>query len=530
MSGAGGPPYEASDRTIPDEASRGRAQDEASSEPAPQVGEVGEAPGWQHLHPLSPVLRGGLAFLAVMAYVVSQQADRLVGAAGDDPTGGHLGWAAVGVLVVLLAILGGAWLSWRFSRYRVTPSLIELRTGFVFRQHRQVRFDRVQAVDVGRPLLARLTGLSEVVVRSAGGRDSHLTLAFLSDARAQEVREQLVALAAREELLPGRDGRDGHPAVHADAAGAGGNAGGEARVEVTGGARGDEAGDRVVSVPNSRVVQSILYTGQSALLVLAVPALVGSLIGGIPGMLAWLGPTALAIGGAQAKRLTHETNFELLHQGDRLRVRHGLTDLRTTTVPLHRIQAVEVSQSLPWRLTGWWRLRVNVAGAGHGDDEADTVLLPVGTLDEALAVLTLVQPGAAWPVAVAALTGSGPGHGFTSATRRARLLDPLSWRRRGYAVLPELLVTRRGLLYRSAQFVPHARVQSLAVTQGPVERAAGVATVRLVSTPGPVTPLVAHLDAPDAERLLSEQVVRSRRARGVALGPGASGPDRPHRD
>ena len=488
---------------------------ELAGAPAP---ETGEDAGWQHLHPLSPLLRGGLAFLAVMAYVVSQQADRLVGAAGDDPTGGHLGWAAVGVLVVLAAIVAGAWLSWRFSRYRVTSGLIELRTGFVFRQHRQVRFDRVQAVDVGRPLLARLTGLSEVVVRSAGGRDSHLTLAFLSDARAQEVREQLVALAARGDELSG-------PAAVDEVVAGGRVVSGDQVMS------GDQvvSGDRVVSVPNGRVVQSILYTGQTAVLVLAVLAVVGSVIGGIPGMLAWLGPTALAIGGAQVKRLTHETNFELIHQGDRLRLRHGLTDLRTTTVPLHRIQAVEVSQSLPWRLVGWWRLRVNVAGAGRGDDETDTVLLPVGTLEEALAVLSLVQPGAARAVAVAALSGEGRDQGFTTATRRARLLDPLSWRRRGYAVLPDLLVTRRGLLYRSAQFVPHARVQSLAVTQGPVERAAGVATVRLVSTRGPVSPLVAHLDTADAEQLLAEQVVRSGRARRAVRPPARGMATRPHR-
>jgi putative membrane protein len=496
---------------------------ELAGAPAP---EAGDDAGWQHLHPLSPLLRGGLAFLAVMAYVVSQQADRLVGAAGDDPTDGHLGWAAVGVLVVLVAIVAGAWLSWRFSRYRVTSGLIELRTGFLFRQHRQVRFDRVQAVDVGRPLLARLTGLSEVVVRSAGGRDSHLTLAFLSDARAQEVREQLVALAAREDELSGPRAVDGPFAGDTERVDADGRA---ATGDRALGADGVVPGDRVVSVPNSRVVQSILFTGQTAVLVLAVPAVVGSVIGGIPGMLTWLGPTALAIGGAQVKRLTHETNFELIHQGDRLRLRHGLTDLRTTTVPLHRIQAVEVSQSLPWRVVGWWRLRVNVAGAGRGDDETDTVLLPVGTLEEALAVLSLVQPGAVRPVAVAALGGEGPDQGFTTASRRARLLDPLSWRRRGYAVLPDLLVTRRGLLYRSAQFVPHARVQSLAVTQGPVERAAGVATVRLVSTPGPVTPLVAHLDTADAERLLAEQVVRSGRARRAVRTPAGGTATRPHR-
>ena len=76
---------------------------------------------------------------------------------------------------------------------------VELRHGILFRQHRQVRFDRIQAVDLGRPLLARLTGLSEVVVQSAGGKDSHLKLAFLTDAQAQQVREQLMALAGRSD-------------------------------------------------------------------------------------------------------------------------------------------------------------------------------------------------------------------------------------------------------------------------------------------------------------------------------------------
>ena len=454
---------------------------------------------WSHLHPLSPLLRGGLAFAAVVAYVVSQQLDTLFGARADDPTRGHLGWAALVVLGVLVLIVAGSWLSWRFSRYRVGPSLIELRTGFVFRQHRQVRFDRIQAVDVGRPLLARLTGLSEVVVQSAGGKDSQLKLSFLADSQAQAVRERLMSLAGSTDA-----------AASAPAAGTAR----EPLVDATGlPLHPGPHGRRLVLVPNARVVQSILYSGQSASLVLAVPALLGSLVAGIGGMVAWLGPMTLALGSAQLKRLLHEGNFELLHGGDRLRLRHGLTDLRTTTVPLHRIQAVQASQPLPWRLTGWWRLRMNVAGAGQGEDATETVLLPVGTQAAAREVLVLVLPGTTRDVAAAALLGEGPAHGFTTATARARRLDPLGWRRLGYTAAPEVLVTRRGRLWRVAQFVPHARVQSLAVSQGPLERSRGVASVRLVSTPGPVSPVVAHLDLPEAERLLQEQVVRSGMAR-----------------
>lgn len=461
---------------------------DASGAPRP-ADDPGE---WRHLHPLSPLLRGGIAFLAVLAYVVSQQADSLFGADRDDPTQGHLGLAAIGVVVVLLAIIAGAWVSWRFSRFRVAETLIELRTGVLFRQHRQVRFDRIQAVDLGRPLLARLTGLSEVVVQSAGGKDSHLKLSFLTDAQAQQVREQLMALAGRSDEAPGS------PLTDADYADLPAPA---------------PVGDRVLAIPNARILQSVLYSGPGVAIVVAVPALVLSVALGVPEMVAWLGPMTLAIGSAHLKRLTQECNFELVHQGDRLRIRHGLTDLRTTTVPVHRIQAVEVKQSLPWRLIGWWRIQVNVAGAGTGDDVTQTVLMPVGNREEALRVLALVHPGIPRDAALAALEGQGPAEGFVTSTTRARRLDPLSWRRQGYAVLPDGLLTRRGAWYRAAQFVPHARIQSLKVEQGPAQRRRGVATVRIVSTVGPVSPVVAHLDEPDAVRLLNEQVVRSGRAR-----------------
>ena len=460
------------------------------------------ADGWRHLHPLSPLLRGGIAFAAVLAYVVSQQVDTLFGADREDPTGGHLGWAALAVLGVLVAIVVGAWVSWRFSRFRVTGSMVELRTGLLFRQHRQVPFDRIQAVDIGRPLLARLTGLSEVVVQSAGGKDAHLKLAFLSDAQAQQIREQLMELAR-----------------HSDEASVGPGAplgGGTVLAEAGQGVDGTVApvaSDEVLKVPNSRIVQSVIYSGQSAIVLPAVPVLLVSLALGVPEMVAWLGPMLLATGGAQLKRLTTEFNFTLFHQGDRLRIRHGLTDLRTTSVPIHRIQAIKVSQSLPWRFPGWWRVEVNIAGATQGDDTTQTVVMPVGTLDEAIAVLRLVRPGIPADAARAALVGEGGEPGFTPAGAGARRLDPFAWRRLGYAVLPDCLMTRRGRFWRTAEFVPHARIQSLAVKQGPLQRSRGLATVRIVSTPGPVSPHVPHLDVHEAERLVNEQVERSSRAR-----------------
>jgi putative membrane protein len=471
--------------------------------------------GWQHLHPLSPLLRGGVAFVAVVGYLVSQQFDRVFGGRGEDPTQGHRLLAAGVVTLVLLAIIAGSWVSWRFSRFRVGAAMLELRTGLLFRQHRQVHFDRIQAVDVARPVLARLTGLSEVVVQSAGGHDSSIKLAFLTDARAREVQEQLMARAGRTDEVVAPD----EPVAPPDEASAQvGEAAPPWDAAVpsparTGRLAGPLVAHPVVRVPNARFIQSMLYSGVSGFLLLAVPSLVVVIVLGIPGVVAWLGPLVLGTGGTHLKRFVTEANFALHHRGDSLLVRHGLTELRSTTVPLHRIQAAELSQPLLWRLPGWWRLRVNVAGAGGGDGPTETLLLPVGTLAEALAVLDLVRPGIPTQLALAALHGEGPDHGFVTASQRARLLDPLSWRRRGYAVTPDSVVIRGGALKHVAQVVPHARVQSLRVEQGPLQRARGVASVQLVSTPGPVKATAAHLDVAEAQRLLGEQVARSGRAR-----------------
>jgi putative membrane protein len=271
-----------------------------------------------------------------------------------------------------------------------------------------------------------------------------------------------------------------------------------------------------VQVPNVRLLQSALYSNTSVFLIVAVPALFVAIALRIPGVVAWLGPMTLAVGGRHFRSLLRNANFTLHHQGDRLLIRHGLTELRSTSVPLHRIQAAELSQPLFWRLLGWWRLRVNVAGVGASDQDTETLLLPVGTRPEALAVLALVRPGIPDPLLHAALEGEGTGEGFTTASARAGVLDPLSWQRRGYAVTRDCVLVRAGVLNRAVQVVPHARVQSLTVRQGPVQRARGVASVSLVSTPGPVGAVVSHLEVTEAERLLAEQVTRSAAARARA--------------
>ena len=464
---------------------------------------------WRRLHPLSPVLRGGLALVAAVAWLVSNQVDAWLGADSQLPDGTPLLWLGLAATVALLALVAGSWLSWRVSRFRIGPSTLEVRTGLLLRQHRQVRYDRIQAVDLRRPLLARLAGLSEVHVQSAGaGRDARLS--FLPHAEAHEVRRTLMALAGRgdeRELLDATDAADVADAVDAAPASA---------------RTAPGRGETVARVPGERLVQAWLFRGRTLGLAAAVPVLLWGLATGRGGVVAAVGPALLAIGGSAAKELVREWNFELRRDEEGIHISRGLTELKSSSVPVHRIQAVAVRQPLSWRLPDWWSIEVNVAGAATDRDDGDSVLLPVGTRQEALATLAVLRPDGDVHAVVDGMevaerlggpTASAGHAAYVTAPPRAVWLSPLVRQRHGYAVTADALLVRGGRLRRVVEVVPHARVQSLRLRQGPVQRWLRLATVDVLTTPGPAQPRVCHLDAEEATRLLNAQVARSSRAR-----------------
>lgn len=60
---------------------------------------------------------------------------------------------------------------------------------------------------------------------------------------------------------------------------------------------------------------------------------------------------------------------------------------------------------------------------------------------------------------------------------RAILWPPVAWRYYAYSVAPRGLRIRRGVLVRSALSVPKTRVQHTDVSQGPIQRHFGIATL-----------------------------------------------------
>jgi putative membrane protein len=455
---------------------------------------------WHRVHPFTPAIRSWQVLVVLLVYLGQDLVQTV--ARGDLGAAGEVtrlrGWALAGggLVVLVVMLLGGglATLSWRFTRYRVTHEALELEHGVLSRHQRQAPLDRLQAVDIVQPLLARLTGLARLTLEVAGGGDSRIELTYLTETQARRLRNHLLAAAAGVRYRT---------------------------------AEAPEAPEHLVlTVPLQRLAGALALSGMTIWLVIGAAALVtGSILTRQLGFAAGALPALLGAAGALWTRFSTGFGFRVATSPDGLRIRHGLLEQRTQTVPPGRVQAVRLSQPLLWRPGGWWRVQANVAGYGRrGGERAEAgLLLPVGTRDEAVAVLAFVLPDLGvtnaehpGPVVDGGLAGTLADGGFTPSPRRARLVDPVSWRRNGYRVTQTALLLRRGVLHRQLDVVPHARTQSAGVRQGPLQRRLSLASFALHSTPGPVTPVVAHLATGVVARLLDEQVRRARLARASA--------------
>lgn len=451
---------------------------------------------WKRVHIISPLVRGWIALVAILFFVGRDWFESLLsgeGAAGLPGGGGaRLLWAIAIITGVVLLVAAGFLLSWYFTRYQVTEQHVKVNSGIIFRQNRQARLDRVQAIDVVQPFLARIFGLAELKFEVADAGESAVKLAFLKLKDAQKLRATILARAAGVTIDP----------EHPD--------------EI------QEAPEReVLALTPRRVFGAAALSGTTIFLIVAVVAvIVLAVLARTGALLAIVIPVGLAVVGGYWSVINTGFNFRAAISPDGIRIRYGLLDTRTQTVPPGRVQAVGIVQSPLWRIKGWYKVTVNVAGYGaaaSGESQARATILPVGTRDEVLQILALVlpDPGTENPVDVftAGIQGRDNDGGFVTSPRRAWPIAPLAWRRNGFAVTDTALLVRSGAWWRQLAVVPHERTQSLAVHEGPLARRFGVVDLILHTTPGPVSPRVVQANQDAAWTLFHEQAQRAADAR-----------------
>lgn len=552
--------------TSHDDAASGESSAQKSS-PQKSSGEKWFDPSWTKVHPLSPLVRGGLAVIAIPVAVFGYNWDMLTELwsllrSGDlveevqrNPQNFVLGGGAL--LLVILLIFGGFLLSWWFTRYKLTADYVMVKSGIFVRQHRQARVDRVQAVDLRQPLLARLTGLAELKFEVAEGDGTAATLAFLKKSEAEKLRADIMeraagrgpsvqrpgggaglaqsagsddgAYAASEpSAAPGQApyGAPGDTAVYGVAPDAAGTpSGAETSPDaptpdaptpdtptpdtVTTPAPEPVGGREIVRVPLGRLIGSVACGWGTiavlALLLIGVLSLaVGLIVGYFAGddLASTMGAVSTVIGAISLpalipagigiltvyySQLSSGFGFTATMTSVGLRIRYGLLETTSQTVPPGRVQALLIQQPILWRPFKWHRVLVVVAGYGAG--EKRSLLLPVGTFEETMRITAEMFPDLAvdHPEEVFAegLRGTGTEGGFTQGPRSARYFDPLARRRRGYLTTPSTLMFRDGRLNRQLTMVPHERIQSLSLDQGPLQRRAKLADIHVHSPAGP---------------------------------------------
>lgn len=538
----------------------------------PEITVRGDAEGvWHRVHPLTPFVRSWLLLVALVWGIGNAFVDDLVSSlVKHEPLEVNVSGAVEVVgLGLALAVLCGALgvlialglLSWWFIRYQITEDHVRFRSGWLFRTQRQARLDRVQGIDIERRFLPRILGLASLKFDVADGGSSVLELSYLGREHAQQLRRQLLVAAQRaatDHLGPASSEADRAAAGSDPGAGATvGTDRGSGRVapwalapaDGPGGVAHSGAGTqgaavrrragvdlrmaekygllnqqdelrRVFIVPTGRVLLGLVCSPPAVALVL-IALVTAGLVLWFPEALVIVLPSAIApllgVLSGLYTRLERSWGFTLSEVPSGVRTRAGLFNERSSTIPTGRVQALQVTRPLLWRFFGGHRVVVTTAGKGGAGETEDlgSVVLPVGTWDNVQEILRLVLPLEHAPrdLVQEGLSGVGGSSRFTANPRRSRWLDPVTWRRNGFALDDSSLVLRWGRITRHACVVPHHKTQSVAVRQGPVERRMGLSGVAVHVTPGAVTTALDHLDVRTARELQWRHAQLSRAAR-----------------
>ncbi|MEU4400536.1 PH domain-containing protein [Micromonospora orduensis] len=442
--------------------------------PAPPPG--GDQEPRQRLHPLSPVLHGAKSLVVVIAGLSWSTLSRV-----------GFGWFAAMVAVLALGATVLSVISWYNTGYHVVGRELRVHEGLLWRRTRAIPLERLQAVEVVRPLLAQLTGLAELRLEVVGGGKTEAPLAYLGVADAARLRARLLALA-------GRVAQPSEP----DAA---------APPTAAGPAPAVVPGRPLHAVRNRDLLVSQLLTPQAFLLPFGVAFVVAQFLTAGSWSFVAVASTVTAMAGVllqPIRRVLDDWNFRLGRDGATLRVHNGLLETRAQTVPLERVQTVRATWPLLWRVKGWLRLRLEVAGyslAEADDRNRPDRLLPVGDLPTAATIVAEVLPGVRLD-----------GLALTPPPPRTRWVHPLGRGALGAGLFERVFATRSGLLTRQVVIVPYARIQSVRVVQGPVQRWLGLATVH-ADTAGGAGAAAEDRDVAEAWALAAELTARAHAAR-----------------
>lgn len=456
-------------------------------------------------------------------------------------------------------------LSWWFTRYHLDELSVHRRSGIFFKKERTIRLESVQSVDISRPLVARLLGISELRFEVADGSGEALHIKYVSREKATRLRRAALQSISILRAQGGARGTGVGAGYRPDAPLPSGAAypvsSAQPGISQSGSVPETAAYPRPAALPvlagnfpesgspegvvafrlsTGRLIMSILLENLvwvvPLVIVMGVSAIITAVFSGLSPLyipmvaLPSLGAPLIGYAGALWARFDNSARFRI-YRGDRgaLTLRYGFTGTHTQNVLPERVQAVQVEQSILWKMFGWYRVTITIAGVGVDRSNQGgltrNVALPVGNERETMTVLRLLLPELDEQQAqvLMAAARSSQKHQVPGAPQMlqvpstARWLDPLTLHVKGLTSINadaqgargpassrpnanieehargDLLLIRNGFLVRRLSVLPVRRVLGVRWTQGPFERACGCATLRFDVAKGPVRTSMKHL-------------------------------------
>ena len=427
---------------------------------------------WVRLHPLSPLASSGRLLLAAFLLGIQSLGDIIGELVSSGP--GGLSKIAVGVLAGAVVIFVYSYLAWRMSGYLLTPTRVELRKGIVFRSHRSLPYPRIESVDLVQPFFPRIFGLAEVRVEAVSEGDSELRLRYLGLTDAETLRDELAA--ARR---GGAAEKTGTPATQPATTTL-------ATADMAELLAAYLAPPAIATLPFVVIPLILIVIGEASIVAIAV-ALPAFFASGLPVFLS-------------AERYW---DFTVEDAGDALIIRRGLLNLSSQRIVTGRIQAARIDQPLLWRPFGRFRLVVDVAGYRGSDksEAAAATLMPIARLAVIVELLRRIE-----------IHADLDALDYRPAPAKAQWRSPFRWRYFRAAWTETYAVCRYGRLWRHTAVVPHAKLQSVRVTQGPWQRRLDLCTVHLDTAGKRVNARARHRDAAEGIELAVYSAARNRAA------------------
>jgi putative membrane protein len=271
--------------------------------------------------------------------------------------GQSLGFGFVLALIGLVVALAAGYVRWSHTTYWVSGRALHFRTGVLSPDDTSIPLGRIQAIDAIQGPIQRLFGVQALHVQTAGGgSEGEIVLRAVTDEDGRQLRA-VVGLADPVALdLPEWRLRAGPLLVAALTAPQLG-----VLLPLVG-ALAAGADNLLSNNGGERLLDELPHDAGGIAVLAAVAAgatLVVSVLGGI-----------VAFAG-----------FTLVRDDDRLRIRRGLLQRRTASLPLARVHAVDVVEGVLRRPFGLASVRIETAGYRKEHAAAQTVLPLVRTRD-----------------------------------------------------------------------------------------------------------------------------------------------------